>query len=114
MPARARAEYYPPTMEVRIAVTRILGSDSVASQIFRWTQPTIVDVTAQELESREPSDGGGWLYLDEEAARAIYEALADHFGHTGHDMRTLRRDFEHERGRVDKVLGMLVDKVRAI
>ena len=41
------------------------------------------------------------LYLSTEAARALYEALADHFGHSGHDTRALRRDYDAERKRVD-------------
>lgn len=44
------------------------------------------------------------LVLDSEAARALYEALADHFGHSGHDIRALRKDYDAERARVDKFI----------
>ena len=37
-------------------------------------------------------------------ARAIYEALADYFGHAGHDIRALRKDYDAERARVDKLI----------
>ena len=50
------------------------------------------------------SDSDAWLTLDEDDARAIYEALADWFGHSGHDTRTLRKDYEAERKRVDKFI----------
>lgn len=47
------------------------------------------------------------LALPYDAARALYEALADHFGHAGHDARALRRDYEAERKRVDTFIAHL-------
>lgn len=44
------------------------------------------------------------LWLDEDEARALYEALADHFGHSGNDTRALRRDYDAERARVDLLI----------
>ena len=45
---------------------------------------------------------------DPEILRALYEALAEHFGGTGHDTRALRADYDHERSRVDKMLDSLL------
>lgn len=48
------------------------------------------------------------LRLSEEQAMAIYVALAEHFGHTGNDTRALRRDYDAERARVDKLIAHAV------
>lgn len=41
------------------------------------------------------------LALPQDAARALYEALAAYFGHVGHDAAALRKDYDAERARVD-------------
>lgn len=50
------------------------------------------------------------LRLREDEARALYEALADYFGHAGHDTRSLRKDYDAERKRVDKFIDSLLEK----
>lgn len=66
------------------------------------------------IESRDATDAyrmeddeADRLHIRVEDARAIYEALADFFGHSGHDTRALRKDYDAERGRVDKLLAHL-------
>jgi len=49
------------------------------------------------------------LSIPVDAARALYDALAQHFGNTS-DARQLRRDYDAERGRVDKLIGHLIDR----
>ena len=49
-----------------------------------------------------------WLQMDEDEARALYEALADYFGGAGHDTRALRRDYDDERKRVDQLTEAIV------
>lgn len=46
------------------------------------------------------------LRITELVAKALLEALAEHFGGTG-DTRTLRKDYEAERARVDRLLEKL-------
>ncbi|MEO1961522.1 MAG: hypothetical protein ABGW82_11240 [Paracoccus sp. (in: a-proteobacteria)] len=58
-------------------------------------------------DGAEPQPHPG-LSLRRDDARALYEALADLFGHTAQDARALRRDYEAERGRVDKMLDALI------
>jgi hypothetical protein len=58
----------------------------------------------REAISDHEDGGGDWLRLPEREARALYEALAEHFGHTGNDVRALRRDYEAERARVDRLI----------
>jgi hypothetical protein len=47
------------------------------------------------------------LRLSNEEARALYGALADHFGHNGTDTRALRQDYDAERARVDQFITAL-------
>jgi len=48
------------------------------------------------------------LFLDQDSARALYEALAEHYGHGANDVRSLRRDYDQERARVDKLINHLI------
>lgn len=54
------------------------------------------------------------LYLGEYEARVLLDALAEHYQGAS-DMRLLRQDRDHERGRVDKLLDVVseIAKVRA-
>jgi hypothetical protein len=45
--------------------------------------------------------------LDEDAARALLDALAAYFGGTG-AVQTLRRDYDAERARVDRLIDKLL------
>lgn len=67
-------------------------------------------ITLREYEPDAAIEPGheARLSLPIDAARALYEALADHFGHAGHDARALRRDYEAERKRVDLMIGNLI------
>lgn len=106
--------------EARVAVesdwmrdgVRIAGRLSKQVYVKGWGS-TLTLAHAEPLEgSREMSDGDEWLHLPLDLARALYEGLADHFGHSGNDTRALRRDYDAERARVDKMLAALVE-VRA-
>jgi len=52
------------------------------------------------------------LRLSNEQARALYGALADHFGHNGTDTRALRKDYDAERARVDLFIAALTGEAR--
>lgn len=67
-----------------------------------------VRVLEDEGYARPEDDQESYLRLNDEDARALYEALADHFGHAGHDIRSLRKDYDAERGRVDRLIGNLI------
>ena len=47
------------------------------------------------------------LRLDESEARALYDALAEFFGHAGASTQALRRDYDAERRRVDRFIDHL-------
>ena len=77
-------------------------------KVVRWDSidgfgfPTVTD-----LDPRQEAPDSAGLRLPEVLARALYEALADHFGHSGHDTRALRKDYDAERARVDKFIALL-------
>lgn len=54
-----------------------------------------------------PADDVQPLRLDNDTARALYETLADYFGGSGHDTRALRKDYDAERKRVDRLIDHL-------
>ncbi|PZG12952.1 hypothetical protein C1I95_24735 [Micromonospora craterilacus] len=94
-------------MTVRAVVTRdILG---VAVQIGRQTSGGTLMLRFTE-DTAHLAEGRAWpepsLRMDEDVARALYDALAEHFGHAAGG-RQQRADFEHERGRVDRLIGMV-------
>lgn len=64
-----------------------------------------VTVTRRERDAREVSDAEP-LRLSHDMARALYEALAKHFGGAP-ETATLRKDYEAERARVDTFIGHL-------
>lgn len=99
MTSKAHVEYDLMMGGVQLAVRRELPG---AAQLLRWGEIRITDAPAGTVL---PDDA--WLRLQEGDARAIYEALAEYFGHAGHDIRTLRRDYEAERKRVDKFIDVL-------
>lgn len=49
------------------------------------------------------------IRLPDDIARALLDALAQHYGGTSEAI-TLRRDYDHERGRVDQFIRYLLDR----
>jgi hypothetical protein len=67
--------------------------------------PTEIVLQAHDRNVTWPD--GPSLRLPDDLGRALLDALSAHYGGTS-DTRTLRRDYEHERGRVDRLIGHLV------
>lgn len=94
-----------------IAVALVLDSGN--------RERTLYDFSGMALRTYEPDsrpfneNDDARLRINTEAARALYEALADHFGHGGHDARALRRDYEAERKRVDRFIDHLAARGQA-
>jgi hypothetical protein len=101
MTTKAVVEFDPRSFGLRVAIQR-QHPDGVR-ETLSWKPVAVVTTTGPT----EPLDEA-WLQLPEDDLRALYEALADHFGHSGHDVRALRRDYDAERGRVDKLIENLV------
>lgn len=98
---RARAEYDPYRAGVKIVVGRPIGEQR--SEVIVWPQSITVRQTAPPTSAAEDE----YLRIDEDAARAMYEALADYFGGAGNDTRALRKDYDAERKRVDAFISHL-------
>lgn len=101
MTTRAHVEHDRYLRGVRLAVARERG-------YLAWEPP----VFHPHSEGGQQETPDAWLTLEEGDARAIYEALAEFFGHTGHDIRSLRKDYDAERGRVDKLINNLIGASR--
>lgn len=97
-------------MTWNVVVTPDAAFDGVAIQIGRrLADGTLQGLTfAQDVTTREP--GTSWpapsMQFTDDLARALLDALADHFGNTSGG-RQQRADFEHERGRVDRLIGVM-------
>lgn len=74
----------------------------------------VIGVRYQADDSAMVRNDDAPLSLPNDAARALYEALADHFGHGGHDTRALRRDYDAERKRVDLLIDNLTGHPRVV
>lgn len=94
-PAVARAEFDPRHFGVSIHVRREGGN-----ALLSFDELTVVAIDHDSHAQTEATP----LRLEEEDARAIYEALADYFGGSGHDTRALRKDYDAERARVDRLI----------
>jgi hypothetical protein len=80
----------------RISIMRLQGEDGRAP----WTSwETVEDPTAEIAPT---------LFLGHEEARVLLDALAQHYQGAS-DMRLLRADRDHERGRVDKLLDVVAE-----
>lgn len=105
MTTRARVEFDPTSFGVRIAIQRTSDNGPVR-EVLQW-EP-LVARTYDATQGAATEGDSDWLRLPEDDARALYEALADHFGHAGNDVRALRRDYEAERKRVDLFIAKAV------
>lgn len=83
---------------VAISATHPGGGASVITEIGS---------TSVALTRIEEGDQAPTLRIPTDAARALYDALAQHFGGTSNS-KQLRADYDAERGRVDKLTDTLI------
>lgn len=97
--ARIQPEWHSRSVEVIVArrgehgATVLLPGD--ATHFDNW-----VDVP-------EGSAAPASYHFSDEVAKALLDALLDHF-RGGHDARDLRKDYDSERARVDKMIEALI------
>jgi len=96
----ARIEYDWQRCGLKVQLVRRPGDGTIHVRDFG--DPIVKTARLDESGSREIDAQPLWI--DEDEARALYEALADHFGHSGNDTRALRRDYDAERSRVDRLI----------
>ena len=96
---KAHVEYDPMGFGVRLAVSK--WQTEGESTVLLW-QPVIGKRVRRDeaLPADSLTEGSTWLRLDEEDARAIYDALGRYFGGSP-DALNVRKDYEAERARVD-------------
>lgn len=102
-------------MSARALVRDDFEADGVKIALSPREGQVLTFEQSAKLVSRPPHielSANEWLRLPEDVARALYEALADHFGHAGHDIRALWKDYEGERGRVDRMINFLIEADR--
>lgn len=82
-----------------------LGNDTPAGRVLRNRNGgSLIAIEFTEPEGYEPI-----LSMSNEEARELLRALAAHFGGAVEDTRSLRRDYDAERGRVDKLIDHLIE-----
>ena len=77
------------------------------TKVVQWVQPSIAELPA---ETAAPDDA--FLYLTDDIARALYEALSVHYGGNVVDATRLRKDYDAERARVDVFIRHLTATTR--
>lgn len=91
-------------------------ADGIAVYLMRRSDTvTLIERpgTPGTTEVVEPAtDPGPSVTLDDDMAVALLDALARHYRRAT-DTGTLRADYEHERGRVDKAIGALTEVLAA-
>ena len=106
MTSKAHVEFDHMSFGVRIALMRESGT---MRELIQWGELSATTHDMREGPGTE-SESASWLRLREDDARALYDALADHFGHAGHDTRALRKDYDAERKRVDLLIDRMVTR----
>lgn len=108
---RAYAQYNHLGMNVALSIVRHPepGSYPLVPQILRIAH---IDTGSQtyEWEEFDPQTAGRepTLRLGMDAAMALQEALSE-LQHGTSELRALRKDYEAERARVDKLIGTISD-----
>lgn len=98
--AAVEQDFVAQGVRVYLMVRRADGTGAVTPAV---AQP--VDVVLSDTDPYVQVEP--FLRLPEEAAHALLDALAAHFGGTS-DVRALRRDLEAERKRVDRFIDHLI------
>lgn len=88
------------------------AADGIAIQVAdRLADGRALHLVWQSPESQLIPEGnaapGPSLVVDDALGRALLDALADHYGNTSGG-RLQRADFEHERGRVDRLMDHII------
>lgn len=101
--------------QARALVRHDLERDGVSIAIRRQGGGILDFTTRTEFSEDGATDSAAKpLYLRDEEARALYEALGRHFGGDAVSNVRLRSDYDAERRRVDKMIDALITGPKAI
>jgi hypothetical protein len=101
---RAVVEFDPRSFGVRIAIITRRFEDGVHMIDFQnGSQDTFFSATDENGRRPHGNPDLSWLSIQEDAARDLLIRLGEFFGHHP-ETASLRKDYEAERARVDKLL----------
>ena len=104
-PWRAHVRLNPMLDAIDVAVLR---RSVEGTHYINWADgPGLGFIPHAERDPKEPEPSGLWGSIREDAAMALYQALAQHYGHMPGDSRLLRQDYDAERHRVDGLIASL-------
>lgn len=92
----------------------VIGRQLDAGQVQYLTAVgTGVGPSGRAIRGAQEAPGGpDLLHVEEPIARALYDALAEHYGHAAPG-RHLRLDYDAERRRVDKLTDAIIAQLHA-
>lgn len=103
-----------------LGVVVVKDADSPVARLRRFDQPNSPQACTEPLAEGQfglrPSyeeQAATTLVLSVDDARAIYEALGEHFGHAGASAAALRKDYDAERRRVDTLTAAVLNELAA-
>lgn len=102
MTARAHVEAHFARGDLSIYLGWSAPTDGGTMRIVQPTELVIEALPAEAAHTVSPPS----LRIPEDLARALLDALSQHFGGSS-DVRSLRNDYDAERRRVDKLIGYL-------
>jgi hypothetical protein len=102
-PWRAGVEDNPVTFTIDVVLGRLTPGGAPV-----YVTGITADAGVVLVQGAEDARPEAVLRLPDGLARALTDALVRHYGGTT-DVRTLRRDYVNERGRVDRLIAALVD-----
>lgn len=99
---------------LRLCIVRTLGQGQIQVVKAINADDGLTFDRGVEFETQDQSQQvQHWLSLPDGAARALLDALSQHYGGTG-DTRQVRRDLDAERSRVDKLTDAVIDIARKV
>lgn len=105
---QARADNDHHNFLVNLYVRKRAGDGRWSIRLWPDGRNSIWQSDLQDGPEPEYLDGHSpFLSLTYEEARVAYEALAEFFGHNVHGASALRKDYDHERKRVDSLIGFI-------
>lgn len=102
---KAYVEHDHSRMGVAVHLGQIIHVDG--ARMVRIAQPAELAVTTAESDEGATITTPPWLRLPEDVAHALLDALAAHFAGAS-DTRQLRRDYDAERARTDKLTDAVI------
>lgn len=96
---RAHTRFNPASCELSLTIGRPIGDGDQ----FEYVSALGLGGLASERTIAQRGERPPEIHIQEDLAKTLLESLAEYFGGTG-DTRMLRRDYDAERARVDRLM----------